>query len=463
MQNLLRELPKVDELLQDSKIRSWIPKLSHKIVVISLREAIDRVRTKILNGQIISDVEHEVILNFNNIVEKSQIKSLRRVLNGTGIVLHTNLGRARLAQAARDQVEEVASAYSTLEYSLEQRKRGTRYSHVVELLKKLTGAEDALVVNNNAAAVLLALNTMAKGKEAIVSRGQLIEIGGSFRIPAVMEQSGCFLREIGTTNKTHLDDYEQAVSEDTAVFLKVHTSNYRILGFTKEVSTQELVELGKKYQIPLLEDLGSGMFFDTSKLGLSYEPTVPEVVAAGADIVTFSGDKLLGGPQAGIIVGNARYVEAMRNNHLNRALRIDKLTLAALEATLKLYLDEEIALRDIPTLRMLSCTKEELWARAKALKSRLLNEIADLVFVSVVETTGQVGGGALPLAEIPSAGLLISPRRLSINKYEERLRLARTPLIARIENDGLLVDLRTINVDEEQELISLLTQALVEG
>lgn len=463
MQKLLRQLPKVDELLQNTDIAQWVNELSHKIVVDSVRVAIGQVRTDILNGKQVKDVELTVISTFLNLVKRQQVNSLRRVLNGTGIVLHTNLGRAKLSNSARQQVEQVASSYSTLEYSLEKRSRGSRYDHVVTLLKEITGAEDALVVNNNAAAVLLALNTMAKGKEAIVSRGQLIEIGGSFRIPAVMEQSGCFLHEVGTTNKTHLVDYERAITENTALILKVHTSNYRILGFTEEVPNTELVKLSKKYDIPVLDDLGSGMFIDPRKINLSYEPTVPEVVKAGVDVVTFSGDKLLGGPQAGIIVGKSRYIKAMKENHLNRALRIDKLTLAALEATLKLYLDEEVAINKIPTLTMLNYNQNELKERANQLKDKILAEVADYAFVQVCDTVGQVGGGALPLEELPSAGIVVTPRRMSVNKYEERLRLGSTPLIARIENDGLLVDLRTIATDEEADLIEVLKQGLMEG
>ena len=463
MQKLLRQLPKVDELLQDKEIAQWVNELSHKIVVDSLRVAIGQVRTDILNGQQPENVVVTVMNAFSDIVKKHQTKSLRRVLNGTGIVLHTNLGRAKLSDSAREHVEQVASSYSTLEYSLEKRSRGSRYDHVIDLIKEITGAEDALVVNNNAAAVLLALNTMAKGKEAIVSRGQLIEIGGSFRIPAVMEQSGCFLHEVGTTNKTHLVDYERAINENTALILKVHTSNYRILGFTEEVPNTELVKLSEKYDIPVLDDLGSGMFIDPRKINLSYEPTVPEVVSAGVDVVTFSGDKLLGGPQAGIIVGKAKYIKAMKENHLNRALRIDKLTLAALEATLKLYRDEEVALSKIPTLTMLNYSQQELRERAEILKDKILAEIADYAFVQVCDTVGQVGGGALPLEELPSAGVVITPRRMSVNKYEQRLRHGSTPLIARIENDGLLVDIRTISVEEEHELVEALKQGLMEG
>jgi L-seryl-tRNA(Ser) seleniumtransferase len=393
-------------------------------------------------------------------VSEIRAYSLKRVLNGTGIVLHTNLGRARLAKEAVKRVEEVAKNYSNLEYDLKTDSRGIRYSHVENILKKITKAEDALIVNNNAAAVMLALSTLAKGGEAIVSRGQLIEIGGSFRIPDVMEQSGCILKEVGTTNKTHLRDYENAINENTSVLLKVHTSNYKILGFSEEVSTKDMVELGNKHDIPVIEDLGSGMIIDTSKFGLSYEPTVPEVVKAGADVVTFSGDKLLGGPQAGIIVGKKEYIEKMKKNHLNRALRIDKMTLAALEATLKLYLDESMAMEKIPVMKMLSLTEKDLEKRALKLKDKLTEAALTSINVEVAKMDGQVGGGALPLDKTKSCGLAIKPVNISINEYERKLRELELPLVAMIENDKLLIDLRTIDTNEEDELIEAILSPL---
>ncbi len=460
MQELLRQLPKVDEMLNHPKVSQHLDTMGHPMVVRAIRRSIDQIRQEILANQKVDDVAAAVYRCYEETIVASNQASLRRVLNGTGVILHTNLGRARLAEAARKQVESVASSYSTLEYNLAERSRGSRYDHVTDLLVEITGAEDALVVNNNAAAVLLALNTLAAGRESIVSRGQLIEIGGSFRIPAVMEQSGSRLCEVGTTNKTHLTDYQQAITDETALLMKVHTSNYRIIGFTEEVSTAELVKLGNQYNIPVLDDLGSGMLYDTSKFGLSYEPTVQEVVQTGVDVVTFSGDKLLGGPQAGIIVGKKKYIEAMKSNHLNRALRIDKLTLAALEATLRLYLDEEKALQEIPTLRMLSLTKEELRERSEHLASRLRLALGDLAMVDVVATIGQVGGGALPTEEVPAYGVSIKPVQYSVNQYETLLRQASTPLIARIEDDGLLINLRTIAPNEEDELIQICLEVL---
>ncbi len=462
MENLLRSLPKVDELLKKEEIKEYIKSIGREPVVEAVRESLNQLRRNILDKKDVLDVEEAVMELISRRISEIKSYSLKRVLNGTGIVLHTNLGRARLAKEAVERVEEVAKHYSNLEYDLNTDSRGIRYSHVEDILKKITSAEDALIVNNNAAAVMLALSTLAKDGQAIVSRGQLIEIGGSFRIPDVMEQSGCILKEVGTTNKTHLQDYENAINEDTAVFLKVHTSNYKILGFSEEVSTKDMVELGNKHNIPVIEDLGSGMIIDTSKFGLSYEPTVPEVVKAGVDVVTFSGDKLLGGPQAGIIVGKKEYIDKMKKNHLNRALRIDKMTLAALEATLKLYLDESMAIKKIPVIRMLSLSKQELKNRATYLKEKLDKLTSNLINVSVVKLDGQVGGGALPLDKTNSYGLALNPLNMSINEYERLLRELELPLVAMIENDTLHIDLRTIDPSEEDDLIEAVLTPLQE-
>lgn len=462
MDNLLRSLPKVDELLNNNEIKPHIDLIGREPVVKAIREAIDHLRQKILAGEDIDSVDDAVMKLIKGYLSKLETYSLKRVLNGTGIVLHTNLGRARLADIAVERVSQIAKNYSNLEYNLEEAKRGIRYSHVEDILKKITKAEDALIVNNNAAAVLLALSTLAKGREAIVSRGQLIEIGGSFRIPDVMELSGCYLKEVGTTNKTHIKDYKNAINENTAVLLKVHTSNYKILGFSEEVSTEDMVKIGNKNSIPVIEDLGSGMIIDASNFGLSYEPTVPEVISQGADVVTFSGDKLLGGPQAGIIVGKKEYIQKMKKNQLNRALRIDKMTLAALEATLKLYLDEKLAIENIPVMKMLSLSEEELKERANKLKDQLNASATDLLKVEITRLSGQVGGGALPLDKTNSFGLAINPIKISVTEYEKDLRKLDTPLIAMIDHDTLLVDLRTIHPLEEPELIEALLAPLKE-
>lgn len=462
MEKLLRSLPKVDELLNKEDIGLYIELMGREPVVESIRNSLDSLRQEILAGKTFTNVQDVAMKLIKESLDDLKSFSLKRVLNGTGIVLHTNLGRAKLADSAVERVLQIAKNYSNLEYNIQEARRGIRYTHVEKLLKRITKAEDALIVNNNAAAVMLALNTLAKGGEAIVSRGQLIEIGGSFRIPDVMEQSGCHLKEVGTTNKTHIADYEKAINENTAVLLKVHTSNYKILGFTEEVSTGDMVKLGNEHNIPVIEDLGSGMMIDTSRFGLSYEPTVQEVVAHGADVVTFSGDKLLGGPQAGIIVGKKKHIEKMKKNHLNRALRIDKMTLAALEATLKLYLDEKLAIENIPVIKMLSLSEEDLSKRALNLISRLNQTAKDLLVVREVKLEGQVGGGALPLDKTKSAGLAINPKNISVFEYEKKLRGLDLPLIAMIENDTLLIDLRTIDLSEEEELIEALLSPLTE-
>ena len=381
------------------------------------------------------------------------------MVNGTGVVIHTNLGRSLLAPQAIAQMESVARYYSNLEYDLDQGERGSRYSHVEDLLLELTGAEAALVVNNNAAAVLLALDTLARGREVVVSRGQLIEIGGSFRIPEVMSRSGAVLREVGTTNKTHLRDYENALSDRTALLLKVHTSNFRILGFTAEVPLEELVALGRTHQIPVMEDLGSGSLLDLSPFGLEKEPTVPEAVRSGADLITFSGDKLLGGPQAGITRRSERNDSSSSAGiPSTRALRIDKITLAALEATLHLYRRADQALREIPTLRMLSLALPDLHRRARRWLRLLRRAIGSKIQIEITLTQSQVGGGALPLSTPDSYALVLTPQTGTINELEKHLRSREIPIIGRIEKERLLLDLRTLQEADRPVLLRGLTE-----
>jgi L-seryl-tRNA(Ser) seleniumtransferase len=375
-----------------------------------------------------------------------------RVINGTGIIVHTNLGRSLLPTLAIECLTVAGQNYSNLEFNLDTGKRGSRYDHVDDLLCELTGAEAALVVNNNAAAVLIALETLAKNKEVIVSRGQLVEIGGSFRIPDIMDRSGARLVEVGTTNRTHLHDYQSALSSETALLLRVHCSNYRIIGFTKEVPETELVRFGKEHSIPVMEDLGSGCLIDLSKFGLAKEPTVQEVVASGMDIVTFSGDKLLGGPQAGIIVGKRRYIEQIKKNPLNRALRIDKFTLACLESVLRLYLDETQALQKIPTLYMIAAPEETVKLRASHFFHRAQKGIGDHCIFALVRVYSQVGGGAMPGENLTSWAVSVNPRVLKISRLEALLRRATVPVIGRVEGDRLLLDMRTI-ADEELDLL----------
>ncbi len=377
----------------------------------------------------------------------------RPVINASGVIIHTNLGRSLLPESAMDALLAAGSRYSNLEFNLDSGKRGSRYSLVEELICEITGAEAALVVNNNAAAVLIVLETLARGKEAIVSRGQLVEIGGSFRIPDVMARSGARLVEVGATNRTHLRDYQQAVTQETGVLLKVHCSNYRIIGFTSEVSNQELVALGREQGIPVVEDLGSGSLIDLSRFGLEKEPTVQEVVASGVDVVTFSGDKLLGGPQAGIIVGRHSIVEQIKNNPLNRALRIDKFTLAGLESILRLYLDESEAIARIPTLQMIAAPVEQVEERARRCLKMLNQRCGGSCRFDLVEVSSRVGGGAMPEQDLASWAIAVTPLSLSPSRLENNLRRQPVPVIGRLEDNRLLFDLRTVR---EQELELLL-------
>lgn len=384
--------------------------------------------------------------------------SLCSVINATGVVIHTNLGRSILPKEAIDHVIEVSSHYSNLEYDLKEGKRGKRYIHIIDAVKRLINVESALVVNNNAGAVFLCLNTLAKDKEVIVSRGELVEIGGSFRIPDVMLNSGAILREVGTTNKTHLSDYENAINENTALLLKVHQSNFRIIGFTKEISIEELVSVGKKKGIPIMVDLGSGCFIDLKKYGLTYEPTVQEVLSQGADIVTFSGDKLLGSAQAGFIVGKSYLIEKIAKNPLMRALRVDKMTLAALEATLRLYLDEQEAIKKIPTLKMILENPEDI--RKRALKiSRLLKK--EGIFTEVKEDISMPGGGSLPEIGIKTYVVTLNPQIIpQPQDFAKKLRYGEPPIIVRIKDDLILFDARTIQEGEIPLLIKAVKEAL---
>ncbi|MDR2891891.1 MAG: L-seryl-tRNA(Sec) selenium transferase [Deltaproteobacteria bacterium] len=394
----------------------------------------------------------------------------RRVLNATGVVIHTNLGRSRLAEEAVEAVAEAAAWYSNLEFNLESGERGSRYSHVEELLCSLTGAEAALVVNNNAAAVLLVLDTLCKGREVIVSRGELVEIGGSFRIPEVMSKSGCILREVGASNRAHLRDYREAINGQTAALMKVHTSNYRVIGFHSEVGLEELKALGQDTNLPLIVDLGSGNLCDFAAAGLFQspqlaqlsrdEPRVQKVVADGADIVTFSGDKVLGGPQAGIIVGSKAYVEQIKKNALNRALRIDKMTLAALEATLRLYCEPELARRRVPTLRMICAPQEELLQKARNLARKLRTRLGAAAKISVRPGTSLIGGGSFPERHLPTSLVTVEAAEGGAKNLRERLLKSDPPLVARIEDDKLCLDVRTLETEEFGLVRTALAEAL---
>ncbi len=451
--NLFTLIPKVDELLEEKNIKKLLDIMPRKLVVDAIREEVELLRNGIRENSLNEEEVNKRNLSLpNRIVDRANRKNslkLKRVVNGTGVVIHTNIGRSLISDDVMENVKEIAVNYSNLEYDLENGMRGSRYSHVEDIIVEITGGESAMVVNNNAAAVMLVLSTMAKDREVIVSRGELIEIGGSFRIPDVMEQSGATLVSVGTTNKTHLWDYENAINEETAALLKVHTSNYRILGFTSSVSSEELSTLKQKYDVPIIEDLGSGVLIDLSKYGLEYEPTVQDSIKNGVDVVTFSGDKLLGGPQAGIIVGKKEYIEAMKRNPLTRAFRVDKFTLSALEATLRLYLDESTAVEKIPTLRMLSASIEELEDKAKSLYELLVNNIkCEKCKVEIVDDYSEVGGGSLPLEKMPTKCIMLTLNDLSISEFERYLREYKIPIIARVYKERVFIDLRTVKEDE---------------
>ena len=451
-QSLLRKLPGVDHILELAKKDPYFTDTPKSVLVRSIRDVIDHHRTDIREGsrslteKILSDME--ILEAVKHHVAAVMTPNLKRTLNATGIVVHTNLGRSLLAPEATDHLMMIASRYSNLEFDLSSGRRGSRYAAVEGLLCELCGSEAAMVVNNNAGAVLLCLETVSRAREVIVSRGELVEIGGSFRIPDVMAKSGGILREVGTTNRTHLRDYEGAISSETALLLKVHRSNYSVVGFTAEVSLKKLVDLGGKCKIPVMEDLGSGTLIDFARFGLQREPTVQESVKTGADIVTFSGDKLLGGPQAGIIVGKKDILEKLKKNPLARALRIDKLTLAALESTLRLYRDEEKAMEAIPTLRMLTLPISRIEKRAKKLM-RLLGKIDALgIQIHLMDCVSRSGGGALPLLELPSKCVGVTVAGMSSNALEAGMRRNSPPIIGRIEDDIFLMDLRTLEDDE---------------
>ncbi|WP_291644145.1 L-seryl-tRNA(Sec) selenium transferase [Clostridium sp.] len=449
---LLRNLPKIDELLQEESIKEQLGNNIRGLVVDSIRETIESYRNAILKNEIESFTKEQVIIDSIKLLNKKNSPKLKKVINATGIVVHTNLGRSLLSKNAIEQVINVSGNYNNLEYDIEKGKRGSRYSHIEDILIKTTGAEAAMVVNNNAAAVMLVLDTLCREKEAIVSRGQLVEIGGSFRVPEIMKFSGAKLVEVGTTNRTHLYDYADNITENTGVMLKIHTSNFKIMGFTQEVSIEELVKLGNEKGIPVVEDIGSGVLIDYVKYGLQYEPTVQESIRKGLDVVTFSGDKMLGGPQAGIIVGKAKYIDKMKKNQLTRALRIDKMTLAALEGTLVHYLEEAEAIKNIPTLMMLLCPITELKKRAQKLKRKLQNKRSKFTFMIDVDYS-MVGGGSMPTEKMETYVIKVKSDIFTAQQIEERLRMNKVAIIVRINNNEVLMDLRTL-FQEDYEIIT---------
>lgn len=456
--SLFRSLPKTDEVLAAPAVAEALNAIPRSVVLDAIRGALDAAREDIAAGKVDTPVALDgIVAEALRRATVADARSLHRVVNATGIIVHTNLGRSVLAPQAVQAVAEVAGGYSTLEYTVEDGKRGSRHTHIEGLLCELTGAEAAMAVNNNAAAVVMCIAAFARGKEAIVSRGELIEIGGSFRVPDIMAESGAKMVEVGTTNKTHLRDYKRAISANTGLMLKVHTSNYRVIGFTAEVSVSEMVELGHQHGVPVMEDLGSGVLVDLSRFGLPRERTVQEALAEGPDVVTCSGDKLFGGPQAGIILGSSAAIAKLKAHPLARAMRLDKMTLAALEATLRLYRDPEAALREIPTLRMLTMPIEECRAAATALASQVAAVLGAAGSVEVRDEIARAGGGALPMEDIPTAVVAISIDGLSATEIELRLRTqSPVPIVARIKDDRLLIDPRTLVNDDEQLVLQQL-------
>ena len=447
LQDLLRELPSVDRLLSHRRSALLLARFNRAFVVEQCRAVLEELRTSIRGGTPLNPehMDDDAILDrVERRIESAQLPALQRVVNATGTILHTNLGRALLADEAVEAVRLAASQPVTLEYDVARGERGTREQAVERLLVDLTGAEAATVVNNNAAAVLLALNTLAERRSVIVSRGELIEIGGSFRIPEIMAKSGALLREVGTTNRTHAHDYEAAIGDDTALLLKVHTSNYRIVGFHAEVALPELVAIGRMRHVVVMEDLGSGALVSLDRYGLPKEPVVAERIALGADVVTFSGDKILGGPQAGLILGRRALIGQMVKNPLHRALRCSKLTLAALEATLRLYQQSADVTTTIPTLRMFTRSLGEIESMADNVLRLLGPALGPGVRLSLVDSTAQVGSGALPTEEISTKAIAVEQDGLSAERIAERFRRAQPPIIGRIHNGRFLLDLRAI-------------------
>ena len=453
MKELLRALPKVDTLLQARELADLCREYGSGAVADGIRSELDELRQGILAGSVQAlPGTDKLCSRIRQRVQWASLPSFRQVLNGTGIVLHTNLGRACLSEKAAQAAADAARAYSNLEYDLASGSRGSRYSHVEALLCRLTGAESALVVNNNAAAVLLVLSALTQGGQVPVSRGELVEIGGSFRVPDIMESCGAQLKEVGATNKTHLSDYERAINEHTKAIMKVHTSNYRIVGFSETPALSELVALGHRHHLPVIEDLGSGSLVNLEAFGLHGEPTVQDSIQAGVDVVSFSGDKLLGGPQAGIILGKKQYLDVLKKHPLNRAMRVDKMTLAALEATLHSY--EAGCPEAVPVMAMLGAKPGELLKKAETLQG-LLSEAG--IPCSIVPTQGRVGGGSVPNQALPSYAVAFCGDVVTL---EEKLRRGFTPIVGRIHEGRYLLDVRTLFARDFPMIVHALKEAM---
>lgn len=456
-QNLLRGIPKIDELLLDEQLIFFMETTPRAVVVDAAREIIDGLRKEILaeTRDSIPD-KNELISEICSRITGKKKHNLRTLVNATGVVLHTNLGRSNLCKTAVESVMAVADSYSNLEYDVKKGARGSRHDHVEKIITEITGAEAAMVVNNNAAATMICLSAMAYGKEVITSRGELVEIGGSFRIPDIMEQSGAHLKEVGTTNKTKPSDYRNAYDpEKTGAFMKVHTSNYRILGFTQEVSLKEMVALGKEYNLPVIYDMGSGLMTDLSRYGVD-EPTVIDALNDGADVVLFSGDKLLGGPQGGVLIGKKEYINKMKKHPLARAFRVDKMTLAAMEATFFEYLDMDTAKKNIPVLQMITYTEDELIAKANKLIDAI-NAKTDVYELAIEPCNDQIGGGSAPTVKLHGQAVSVATDAISAERLERLMRKAEVPVIVRVAHDQVLFSVRTIKESE----MNLVADALV--
>ncbi len=456
MPNIFRNLPSVNQLLENPQLKQMVDNVSHSVVVNGVRTFLDDFRKQV--GEAAEDVTipapNELASRIADWIKHKESPPLKPVVNATGTILHTGLGRSPLPRQAIADVSTLASGYSSVELDLKTGERGQRIAAVERLLCELTGAESAVVVNNNAAATMITLSALAKGREVVVSRGQLIEIGGSYRLPDVMECSGATMREVGTTNKTRISDYQSAIGEETGALLRVHPSNFEVVGFTESVPIEAMVELGRKHQLPVIDDVGSGALVDFAQFGLRDEPVVPDSVQAGADVVLFSGDKLLGGPQAGIIVGKKKYTQQILKNPLMRAMRVDKMTLAALAATLRLYRDLEHAKQEVPVLRMLSMPLENLKLRAEKIQT-LIQHLPGLGTCEAVEGGSMLGGGSLPTQKIPTWCVSIQSGEHSISWLADHLRTATIPVLGRVHQDRLLLDLRTIQPDQDASVVAM--------
>ena len=466
---MLRAIPPVNEILGGDLIVEFIRKYGRTLVLEHIRTIIEGLKKIIFEDDEFcikfniyseQDVKDYIDKSLAEMMESYEMHGLKRVINATGIVLHTNLGRAPLPLKAIESITEVSNGYSNLEYNLEEGKRGSRHSHIESAIRRITGAEDGMIVNNNAAAVFLCLNTFANQKEVIISRGEQVEIGGSFRIPDIITRSGSKMIEVGTTNKTHLADFENAISEDTAVLLKVHTSNYKVMGFTQEVALKDMVKLGNDNNLITMEDLGSGCLLDLSQFGIPYEKTVQDCVRDGADLVTFSGDKLLGGPQAGIIVGKKKWIDQLKKNPLARMVRCDKIIIAALRAVLDIYIEPDLAINNIPTIAMMTSKEEELQFRASLLQDSIFKELGNYCLTEIVDEWEEIGGGSLPGVMLKGKAVTLVPLKISINDVQNDLRKAKHPVICRISQDKLVFHVRTISDEEIPLVVESLKKAL---